>query len=90
MGIIIQKRKLKKKKMSFRILCFSNCVKQIITKNLVNTVTVTRCLATKVDSKNIGFIGLGNMGGHMAYNLIKKVGNLYGFLFAFFLSSNSF
>jgi len=55
--------------MALRIICLSNNLKNI-TKTLENNFV--RCLATAAQNKNIGFIGLGNMGGHMASNLMKK------------------
>lgn len=41
--------------------------------------TVVRAMSTQTASKNIGFVGLGNMGGHMASNLIKKGHKLHVF-----------
>lgn len=57
--------------MAFRVMCYSKSnfkqIYKIIEGNFV------RSMATgNVSNKNVGFIGLGNMGGHMASNLIKK------------------
>lgn len=30
-------------------------------------------MSTTTGQKNVGFVGLGNMGGHMASNLMKQV-----------------
>lgn len=51
--------------MALRIICSAQnakCMQQ----------TLVRCMSSQSASKNIGFIGLGNMGGHMATNLIKS------------------
>ncbi|XP_055370891.1 probable 3-hydroxyisobutyrate dehydrogenase, mitochondrial [Condylostylus longicornis] len=55
--------------MALRVIASSKNI-----KNIVKTIegNFMRCLATAADNKNIGFIGLGNMGGHMATNLMKK------------------
>lgn len=36
-----------------------------------------RNMSSSAATANVGFIGLGNMGGHMARNLMKKVGFFY-------------
>lgn len=55
--------------MALRILCSSS------SKNAVQIGDIlSRFMSTGAGS-NIGFIGLGNMGGHMANNLIKQVPN---------------
>jgi NAD binding domain of 6-phosphogluconate dehydrogenase len=53
--------------MAVRVLCFAN--------NLKNAVTMTEMLARNMSTgpKNIGFVGLGQMGHNMASNLMKKV-----------------
>lgn len=51
--------------MALRLVCFNpafNAMGQ----------TMVRAMSSQGGSKNIGFIGLGNMGGHMATNLMKK------------------
>jgi len=40
--------------------------------NQMNQTLLRRCMSTQSASKNIGFVGLGNMGGHMASNLMKS------------------
>ena len=57
--------------MAFRVLCFGKNVKPIA-QTLENNFI--RSMSSAGSNKNIGFIGLGNMGGHMANNLMKKVG----------------
>lgn len=53
--------------MALRVLCSSSG------KNAVQIGDIlSRFMSTGAGS-NIGFIGLGNMGGHMANNLIKQV-----------------
>jgi 3-hydroxyisobutyrate/3-hydroxypropionate dehydrogenase len=53
--------------MAVRVLCFPNSIR--------NAVNLTDMLARSMSTgpKNIGFVGLGNMGGPMASNLMKKV-----------------
>lgn len=54
--------------MASRVLC--------LTSSLKNGVQIGDMFARAMSSgsgKNVGFIGLGNMGGHMASNLMKKV-----------------
>ncbi|XP_061395915.1 probable 3-hydroxyisobutyrate dehydrogenase, mitochondrial [Musca vetustissima] len=41
--------------------------------------TFVRAMSSQSGGKNIGFIGLGNMGGHMATNLMKKGHKLHVF-----------
>ncbi|XP_075165156.1 3-hydroxyisobutyrate dehydrogenase, mitochondrial [Haematobia irritans] len=58
--------------MALRFVCFSpvaNAMGQ----------TFVRAMSSQGGSKNIGFIGLGNMGGHMATNLIKNGHKLHVF-----------
>lgn len=53
-----------------RTICSATCkstISAVLMKNMSSSVAST--------TTNIGFIGLGNMGGHMARNLIKKVGS---------------
>lgn len=52
--------------MGMRVLCTS--------KNAIQIGDVLARFMSTGGSSNIGFIGLGNMGGHMAYNLMKQVG----------------
>lgn len=54
--------------MSFRALLVSNNVK------IIGDV-LSRSMST-LGSKNVGFIGLGNMGNHMSSNLMNKVINI--------------
>lgn len=53
--------------MAFRVMAFSNSLKQ--------ATVISDLLARSFCSgpKNVGFIGLGNMGGPMASNLMAKV-----------------
>lgn len=46
---------------------------RIVSQSLLSALnqTLVRGMSTQGGSKNIGFVGLGNMGGHMASNLIK-------------------
>lgn len=62
--------------MALRFICLSNNLKNI-TKTLESNFI--RCLSTASDTKNIGFIGLGNMGSHMAGHLMKKGHKLHVF-----------
>ncbi|XP_058460059.1 probable 3-hydroxyisobutyrate dehydrogenase, mitochondrial [Malaya genurostris] len=59
--------------MAFRVLSFSN--------NLKHTALITELLSRSFCSgpKNVGFIGLGNMGGPMASNLMAKGHKLHVF-----------
>ncbi|KAH8369584.1 hypothetical protein KR093_000223 [Drosophila rubida] len=54
---------------------------RIVSQSLVNawSQTLVRGMSTQGGSKNIGFVGLGNMGGHMASNLIKAGHKLHVF-----------
>jgi len=51
--------------MALRIVCLSPAFN-------VMGQTMVRAMSSQASSKNIGFVGLGNMGGHMATNLMKK------------------
>lgn len=51
--------------MGMRVLCTS--------KNVIQIGDVLARFMSTGGSSNIGFIGLGNMGGHMANNLMKQV-----------------
>ncbi|XP_055920381.1 probable 3-hydroxyisobutyrate dehydrogenase, mitochondrial [Eupeodes corollae] len=62
--------------MALRVMFVTRNSKQL-TKTL--EYTMLRCMSTGVASKNIGFIGLGNMGGHMSSNLIKNGHKLHVF-----------
>lgn len=53
--------------MALRILCSSS------SKNAVQIGDILARFMSTGAGSNIGFIGLGNMGGHMANNLIKQV-----------------
>lgn len=52
--------------MALRILT-SNMTKQQVASAFL------KYMSTTSGSKNVGFVGLGNMGGHMASNLMKHV-----------------
>ena len=58
--------------MALRIICLSQSAK-------VMQQTLIRCMSSQSASKNIGFVGLGNMGGHMASNLMKHGHKLHVF-----------
>lgn len=51
--------------MGMRVLCTS--------KNAIQIGDVLARFMSTGGSSNIGFIGLGNMGGHMVNNLMKQV-----------------
>lgn len=52
--------------MALRILTQSSSNKQLASAFL-------KYMSTSTGQKNVGFVGLGNMGGHMASNLMKHV-----------------
>ncbi|XP_037952260.1 probable 3-hydroxyisobutyrate dehydrogenase, mitochondrial [Teleopsis dalmanni] len=58
--------------MALRIVCTSPAMNAL-------SQTLVRCMSTQGASKNIGFVGLGNMGGHMASNLMKQGHKLHVF-----------
>lgn len=58
--------------MSLRIVCMSPVFSTM-------GQTLVRGMASAAGSKNIGFVGLGNMGGHMATNLMKNGHKLHVF-----------
>ena len=45
---------------------------EMASRKLNNFVVLARNYSSKAD-KNVAFLGLGNMGGYMAANLVKKV-----------------
>lgn len=53
--------------MAFRVLCNASG------KNAKQISDILARFASTGSGSNIGFIGLGNMGGHMANNLMKQV-----------------
>lgn len=52
--------------MALRILTTSSSRSQVATAFM-------KYMSTSTGQKNVGFVGLGNMGGHMASNLMKHV-----------------
>lgn len=50
-----------------RSICSATC------KSTISAVLMKNMSSSAASAANIGFIGLGNMGGHMTRNLIKKV-----------------
>lgn len=68
--------------MALRILCSSS------SKNAVQIGDILARFMSTGAGSNIGFIGLGNMGGHMANNLIKQVNEYY--ILAHILSAKSY
>lgn len=50
----------------------NSTIRAVLIKNMSGSAGST--------AANIGFIGLGNMGGHMARNLLKKVRQILGFV----------
>lgn len=61
--------------MGMRVLCTS--------KNAIQISDVLARFMSSGGSSNIGFIGLGNMGGFMANNLMKQVCDLRFYHFGF-------
>lgn len=53
--------------MASRVLCLTSSLKNVQIGDMF-----VRAMST-ASGKKVGFIGLGNMGGHMASNLMKKV-----------------
>lgn len=58
--------------MALRLICISPAFNSM-------GQTLVRAMSTQSGAKNIGFVGLGNMGGHMATNLMKKGHKLHVF-----------
>lgn len=57
-----------------KFLTITKCRAGFLKKN-ANTLSecLIRLMSSSTESTKVGFIGLGNMGNHMATNLLKKV-----------------